>query len=48
LALENLEDVVSPGLPDATFSYQKNPNWDVFLRAFEWKMLIYFMAILNI
>jgi hypothetical protein len=35
-------------LPDGIFSYQKIPNLRTFLRALEWKMLVYFMAVWNI
>jgi hypothetical protein len=35
------------GLPDGLFS-NKNTNLETFWRAFEWKMLLYFMIIWNI
>jgi hypothetical protein len=36
-----------PGLPDGFFQ-TKNPNLGNFLRALDWKMLIYFMVMWNI
>jgi hypothetical protein len=38
---------ITTGLPDGLF-LNRNPHLDKFLRALDWKMLIYFMAIWNI
>jgi hypothetical protein len=35
------------GLPDGLFKYQ-NPYLDIFWRALEWKMLVYFLTISNV
>jgi hypothetical protein len=43
----NCTKVSGAGLPDGLFSYQKS-LLGIFWRVLEWKMLVYFMTILNI
>jgi hypothetical protein len=39
---------LSSGLPDGLFSNKKIPIWENILRATDWKILLYFLAVWNI
>jgi hypothetical protein len=43
IAIKPKKYAFAPGLPDGCLFLYQNPNLGIFLRAFEWKTLLYFM-----